>query len=217
MSGNFLQKNEQRKSGKALTIQLKGKIIAETPSTVKTAAGAVYRKNDIAKSKVPSALAMKGSDQKRSPTGEEPRSKLQKTARKKAVESESNDEDANPNQREYRTVPNEDITTKERFQSIPTIVTSRDTEAGGGLNLAVKKAKPNNAGPSSYNKKGGLSKPTAREARKTKAAKAVNTEPKNDKAPPNSSTLKKTRKELNVSLVKAVRKPSVTPSKAKLL
>ena len=134
---------------------------------------------------------MKGSDQKRSPTGEEPRSNLQKTAREEEVESESNDEDANPNQREYRTVPNEDITTKDRFQSSPTIVTSKETEAGGGLNLAVKRTKSNNEGPSSHNRKGGLSKPTAQEARKTKAPKAVNTEPKDDKATPNSSTAKK--------------------------
>ena len=125
----FSPENEQRKSGKVLTIPLKGKIIAETPSTVKTAASAVNKKSDIAKSKVPLALAVKGSDQKRSPTGEEPRSKLQKTAKEEEVESESNDEDVNLNQREYRTVPNEDSTTKDRFQSSPTIVTSRDTEA----------------------------------------------------------------------------------------
>ena len=35
----------------------------------------------------------------------------------------------------------------ERFQRSQTIVTSKDTEAGGGLNLAVKRAKPNLAGP----------------------------------------------------------------------
>ncbi|XP_063710349.1 uncharacterized protein LOC134838928 isoform X3 [Symsagittifera roscoffensis] len=114
MSSNFLRKHEQKKSGKALTIPLKGKLIAETPSTVETAAGAVYIKIDIAKSKVSVAPAVKGSDQKRSPTGEEPRSKLQKTAREdEEVESESNDEDANPNQREYRTVLNEDSTAKD--------------------------------------------------------------------------------------------------------
>ena len=37
----------------------------------------------------------------------------------------------------------------ERFQKSQTIVTSKDTEAGGGLNLAVKRAKPNLAGPKS--------------------------------------------------------------------
>ena len=37
----------------------------------------------------------------------------------------------------------------ERFQNSQTIVTSKDTEAGGGLNLAIKRAKPNLAGPKS--------------------------------------------------------------------
>ena len=37
----------------------------------------------------------------------------------------------------------------ERFQKSQTIVTSKDTEAGGGLNLAIKRAKPNLAGPKS--------------------------------------------------------------------
>ena len=37
----------------------------------------------------------------------------------------------------------------ERFQTSQTIVTSKDTEAGGGLNLAIKRAKPNLAGPKS--------------------------------------------------------------------
>ena len=46
MSGKFVRNHEQRKSGKALTIPSKGKIIAETPLTVKKAAGAVYRKSD---------------------------------------------------------------------------------------------------------------------------------------------------------------------------
>ena len=35
---------------------------------------------------------------------------------------------------------------KNRFQDNQTVVTSNDTEAGGGLNFAVKRAKPNNAG-----------------------------------------------------------------------
>ena len=36
---------------------------------------------------------------------------------------------------------------KKKFQDNQTVVTSKDTEAGGGLNLAVKRVKPNNAGP----------------------------------------------------------------------
>ena len=37
----------------------------------------------------------------------------------------------------------------DRFQQSQTIVTSKDTDAGGGLNLAIKRAKLNLAGPSS--------------------------------------------------------------------
>ena len=36
----------------------------------------------------------------------------------------------------------------DRFQQSQTVVTSKDTNAGGGLNLAIKRAKPNMAGPS---------------------------------------------------------------------
>ena len=79
LSGSFLRKHEQRRSGKALTIPLEGKVVSETPSTVKTAAGAVYRKSDIARSKLPVQSRIEGSEKKRSPTGEEPRSKQQKT------------------------------------------------------------------------------------------------------------------------------------------
>ena len=74
LTGNFLRNYEPRKSGKALTIPLKGKIVAKTPSTIKTAAGEVYRKNDIAKTKESLAPAVNRSDQKRSPTRQEPRS-----------------------------------------------------------------------------------------------------------------------------------------------
>ena len=89
-SGSFLRKHEQRKSGKALTIPLKGKIVAETLSTVKTAAGAVYRKSDIAKSRLPVQHTVSGSEKKRNPTGEEPRSKQQKTVTQyEDIDSES--------------------------------------------------------------------------------------------------------------------------------
>ena len=36
---------------------------------------------------------------------------------------------------------------RNKFQDSPTVFTSKDTMQGGGLNLAVKRAKPNNAGP----------------------------------------------------------------------
>ena len=92
-SGSFLRKHEQRKSGKALTIPLKGKIVSETPSTIKTAAGAVYRKSDLARSKLQAQPKAQSSEKKRSPMGEEPRSKQQKTiTHHEDVDSESAEE-----------------------------------------------------------------------------------------------------------------------------
>ena len=54
----LLRKDENRKSGKALTNH-KGKVTSQTPSTVKTAAGAIYRKIYIAQSKIKSPLPLK--------------------------------------------------------------------------------------------------------------------------------------------------------------
>ena len=194
-SGNFLRKHEQRKSGKALTIPLKGKIVAETPSTVKTAAGAVYRKSDIAKSKVPLASTVKISEQKGSPTGEEPRSKLQKTVREhEEVESESEEENETEDHWQCNKVPNEDSFAMDKFQISPTIVTSKDTEAGGGLNLSAKTTKPNNARPSVQNKKGSVGKPTVQEARRLKAAKTVAKYTKDRNAVDNDSPASSTPK-----------------------
>ena len=47
----ILRKDLLRKSGQALTRPLKGKIASETESTIKTSAGSIYRKSDIAQSK----------------------------------------------------------------------------------------------------------------------------------------------------------------------
>ena len=47
----ILRKDPLRKSGQALTRQLKGKIASETDSTIKTSTGSIYRKSDIAQSK----------------------------------------------------------------------------------------------------------------------------------------------------------------------
>ena len=74
---------------------------------------------------------------------------------------------------------------KERFQDSPVRVSSKDTESGRkGINLAVKQAKPNNAGPilifPKQSSKGSPmkrnKKPTVQEARRTKAALAANKE-----------------------------------------
>ena len=47
----ILRKDPLRKSGQALTKQLKGKIASETDSTIKTSTGSIYRKSDIAQSR----------------------------------------------------------------------------------------------------------------------------------------------------------------------
>ena len=46
-------KDETRKSGAALTKPFKGKVATESPKTVTTAAGAVYRKSDLPKVAIP--------------------------------------------------------------------------------------------------------------------------------------------------------------------
>ena len=196
-SGNFLRKHEQRKSGKALAIPLKGKIVAETPSTVKTAASAVYRKSDIANYKVSVQSTVSGSEKKRNPTGDEPRSKQQKTVREyEEADSESAEENDMDDQWRCNKVPIEDSrATTNKFQNSPTIVTSKDTETGDGLNLGGKRNKPNRAGPSVQNQKSSMSKPTAQEARRLKAVKIAAKDPKDrdtvDHDFPASSTPKK--------------------------
>ena len=59
-----------------------------------------------------------------------------------SLESDSDDDPMH----EQQTVDQE-ITAREQFQNSLPIVTSKDTISVGGLNLANKRAKPNNAGP----------------------------------------------------------------------
>ena len=75
----LLRKDEGRKSGEALTKPLKGKVVAEAPSTIKRIL--------------------------------------------------------------------DPVEAHQKFQDSPTVVTSKEIVQGGGLNLAVKRAKPNMAGP----------------------------------------------------------------------
>ena len=74
-----------RRIRKALTRPLRGKVVAETPSTVKTAAGAIYRKSDIAKAKI---VVQDKVNHRRSPTGEEPKKKQQKQSQRQSEEQE---------------------------------------------------------------------------------------------------------------------------------
>ena len=68
-SGSFLRKHEQRKSGKALTIPLKEKIVSETPSTVKTAAGASIPKERHSKIKTACTVRCRRIGEKEKPNG----------------------------------------------------------------------------------------------------------------------------------------------------
>ena len=142
----LIRKNEGRKSGKALTKPLKGRVVAETPSTVKTAVGSIYRKSDIAKVKV-AVQDKDNSNNRRSPTGEEPKKKQQKQSKRQSDEQDEAENSGFDEELllEQRIIdPSE---AKRKFQDSPTVVTSKDTIQGGGLNLAVRRAKPDLAGP----------------------------------------------------------------------
>ena len=138
----ILRKDPLRKSGQALTRPLKGKIASETESTIKTSAGSIYRKSDIAQSKTVLTQEKQRSTSK-SPSSEPTRKFKRISSPELLEELESEDE----LQGEME-IANE-MNPTERFQKSQTIVTSKDTEAGGGLNLAIKRAKPNLAGPKS--------------------------------------------------------------------
>ena len=94
-SPNLLRKDEGRKNVKALANQLKGKVQSESPHTVRTAAGAIYRKSDIAEPKIDTDDLKDKSPKKhqyrRSCHGDEPKSKTKKIesgSRKKNSDSE---------------------------------------------------------------------------------------------------------------------------------
>ena len=87
-SPTLFRKDENRKSGKALTNPLKGKVHSDSRHRVKTSAGAVYRKSDIAKAKIaisePQEKTTKEVNASRSPHGDEPKAK----SKKKEVETQ---------------------------------------------------------------------------------------------------------------------------------
>ena len=136
----ILRKDPLRKSGQALTRPLKGKIASETDSTIKTSAGSIYRKSDIAQSKTVLTQENQRSTSK-SPSSE-PTKKFKRISSPELLE-EMESEDELQGEMEIADAMNP----IECFQKSQTIVTSRDTEAGGGLNLAVKRAKPQFGGP----------------------------------------------------------------------
>ena len=178
-SSTLLRKDDNRKSGKALTNALKDKVHSESPHTVKTAAGAVYTKSDIAKTKIdisePQEKSTKKVNASRSPYGDEPKKK----SKKKEVDfqPENSDSDNKPESPELSKSKNVETP----FQNSQFYVTSKDTEMNGDLNLAEKRAKPNNVGPVLVNsknsvKKGakqGGKKQTGQEARKKKSVETA--------------------------------------------
>ena len=138
----ILRKDPLRKSGQALTKQLKGKIASETDSTIKTSKGSIYRKWDIAQLKTVLTQESQRSASK-SPSAE-PTTKFKRIISPELLEDLGSDEEL---ERDMKVA--DVMNPIDRFQKSQTVVTSKDTEAGGGLNLAIKRAKPNLAGPSS--------------------------------------------------------------------
>ena len=139
-SHNLSHRDETRKSGAALTKPFKGKIAFDSPKTVTTAAGAVYRKSDLVKvQSSPTKTPKEGTNQKKKAKSplEEPKSKHQKKDDELLEDTISEEEDWN--------ISGEQA--KDLFQNSETVVTSRGTPVGGKLNLAIKRAKPNLGGP----------------------------------------------------------------------
>ena len=138
----ILRKDPLRKSGQALTKQLKGKIATETDSMLKTTTGSIYRKSDITQLRT-SLTHEKARRESKSPSAE-PTKKFQRISSPEVLEDIGSDEELR------QAVEMADfVNPVDRFQQSQTVVTSKDTAAGGGLSLAIKRAKPNTAGPSS--------------------------------------------------------------------
>ena len=188
----ILRKDPLRKSGQALTRPLKGKIASETDSTIKTSAGSIYRKSDIAQSKTVLTQENQRSTSK-SPSSE-PTKKFKRISSPELLE-EMESEDELQGEMEIADAMNP----IERFQKSQTIVTSRDTEAGGGLNLAIKRAKPNLAGPKPNTEENNINKPeksgkekkgrSKKQQETNQAATAANPEQEQATSKPESETV----------------------------
>ena len=87
----ILRKDPLRKSGQALTKQLKGKIATETNSTVKTTNGSIYRKSDIAQAKM-SLPHEKARSESKMPSAE-PNKKFQRISSPEVLEDIESDEE----------------------------------------------------------------------------------------------------------------------------
>ena len=112
------------RSGAALTNPLKGKVAAETPKTITTASGSIYRESDLAKAVIPvKNIPNDGNSQKEKAKSrlDEPKSKYQKENVEPEEETESEEEERNLFEEQA----------KKHFQNSDTIVTSKDRPTGG--------------------------------------------------------------------------------------
>ena len=106
---------------------------------MKTAAGAVYRKSDIAQTKINTSelkeKSPKKGNAKRSPHEDEPKteSKKKESGKQKA----NSDSDEMPEMKERSELAN----AAARYQDCHSNVTSKDTEVNGGLNFFSKTGK----------------------------------------------------------------------------
>ena len=104
---------------------------SETPHTVKTAAGAVYRQSDIAKTKVDTSglkeKSPKKGNAKKSPYGDKPKIKSKK--KDSGKQKTNSDSDEKPEIQER----SEMVIAAALYQDSHLNVTSKDTEVNGGL------------------------------------------------------------------------------------
>ena len=120
----ILRKDPLRKSGQALTKQMKGKIASESDSTIKTTTGSIYRKSNIAQSRTVLTHENQRSESK-SPSAE-PTKKFQRISSPEALEDIGSDEEL---QRDMEIA--DAVNPIDRFQQSQTVVNSKDTNAGG--------------------------------------------------------------------------------------
>ena len=98
---------------------------------VKTSTGSIYRKSDIAQAKTFLSQEKTRSESK-SPSAE-PNKKFLKISSPEMLDDIESDEELR------QAVEVADfVNPVDRFQQSQTVVTSKETEAGGGLNLAIK-------------------------------------------------------------------------------
>ena len=128
---------------------LKGNVVSETPTTVTTAAGSIYSKNDLRRAKVPvTGLATSGPKWGQKGRVKSPLKETKRNYQPQEIEpplkSDSEEETLQQLQEDQA---------EELFQNRDAKVTSKETTVGAGLNLATKRARPNHGEPASVGPK----------------------------------------------------------------